>query len=363
MTIRQRLTFWYGGVLLLVVILTAGMMYFELIVERGWREAEGQPHDPVAQEIAEVVVYCLLPLTAIAVAGGWWLLQKSLRPLERLVLDVEKLHAHNLSEQLPRTGNRDEVDRLTEALNLSHARLEDSFRRIREFTIGASHELRTPLAVLHGEIETALNSPGLSAGHREMFASQLDEIQRLTKIVSDLSLLARVDGGHVQLALVPIRLDELLRESFGDAQILAQAMDVTVSLDRCDAACILGDRHRIRQLLLILADNAVKYNRPGGTIEYTLTADRGFVVLEVGNTGMGVPADKIPRVFDRFFRANEQTNPQVEGSGLGLSIARWIVQSHQGTVDFESTFGSYTRVRVRFRAVQEEGEVLQPLPL
>jgi signal transduction histidine kinase len=348
MTIRQRLTLWYGGVLLLVVVLTAAMMYFELIVERGWREAEGQPHVPVTQEIAEVVAYCLLPLTLVAVCGGWWLLQRSLRPLERLLQDVEQLRADNLSRQLPRTGNRDEVDRLTEALNLSHARLEDSFRRVREFTIGASHELRTPLAVIHGEIEMALNSPGLSPEHREMFAGQLDEIQRLTRIVSDLSLLAKVDAGRVSLAQMPVRLDELVRESFGDAQILAQAREVCVSLDRCEATTILGDRHRIRQLLLALTDNAVKYNHPGGRVEYRLTVERGGVLLEIGNTGKGVPPELVPRVFDRFFRANQECNMEAEGSGLGLSIAKWIVESHQGSIEFVSDYGVYTRVRVRF---------------
>ncbi len=348
MTIRQRLTLWYGGVLLLVVVLTAAMMYFELIVERGWREAEGEPHVPVTQEIAEVVAYCLLPLTLVAVCGGWWLLQRSLRPLEQLVQDVEQRRADNLSRQLPRTGNRDEVDRLTEALNLSHARLEDSFRRVREFTLGASHELRTPLAVIHGEIETAMNSPGTSPEQREMFAGLLDEIQRLTRIVADLSLLAKVDAGRVSLEALPVRLDELVRESFGDAQILAQAREVSVSLGPCEATSILGDRHRIRQLLLALADNAVKYNHPGGRIEYGLTADREGVVLVIGNTGKGVPPELVPRVFDRFFRANQECNPEAEGSGLGLSIAKWIVESHQGSIEFIAGHDGYTRVRVRF---------------
>lgn len=348
MTIRRRLTFWYGGVLLLVVVLTAAMMYFELIVERGWREAEGKPHVPVTSEIAEVVAYCLLPLTAFAVCGGWWLLQRSLRPLERLVHDVEQLRADNLSQQLPRTGNRDEVDRLAEALNLSHARLEDSFRRVREFTVGASHELRTPLAVIHGAIETALQSPGTTREQREMFAGLLDEIQRLTRIVSDLSLLAKVDAGHMPLALAPVRLDELVQETFGDAQILAQPREVSVTLDRCEEVTLLGDRHRIRQLLLALTDNAVKYNQPGGRVEYRLLAEHEGLLLEIGNTGKGVPSELVPRVFDRFFRANQQCNTEAEGSGLGLSIAKWIVESHQGSIEFISDFGVYTRVRVRF---------------
>jgi heavy metal sensor kinase len=342
MTIRQRLTLWYGGILLLSVILTAGMMYFELIVEQAWRAAAGRPHDPVVEEIAEVIFFCLLPLTVLTVVGGAWLLRKALRPLENLATAVGRLQAHNLREPLPRTYNGDEVDRLTEALNASHARLEEAFKRIRDFTLNASHELKTPLAVLHGEIETALNEPATTPSQREALASQLDEIQRLSRIVEDLTLLARADSGELHLKREPVRLDELIRDSFADAQILAQSHNLAVTLPRCDAVTLPGDRHRLRQLLLNLTDNAIKYNQPEGRVELSLSRHEDRVELRFTNTGPGIAPHRLPRVFDRFYRGDESHHSGIEGCGLGLSIAQWIARAHGGEIHITSEHGETT---------------------
>lgn len=344
MSIRQRLTLWYGGILLLSVILTAAMMYFELVIEQAWRIAAGRPHDPVAEEIAEVIFYCLLPMTLVTVAGGWWLLRKALRPLENLATTVSQLQAHNLREPLPRTGNGDEVDRLTEALNASHARLEEAFKRIRDFTLNASHELKTPLAVLHGEIEAALGDPETSPRQREVFSSQLDEIQRLSKIVSDLSLLAKADAGQAQLQLEPVALHELVQDSSADAQILAQPRQIKVHLDPCEPTTLRGDRHRLRQLLLNLTDNAIKYNQNGGRVGIILRRRDQRAELVITNTGPGIAPERLPRVFDRFYRSDESHNRDIEGSGLGLSIAQWIVEAHGGTIHIASA--GETRVTV-----------------
>lgn len=345
MTIRQRLTLWYGGLLLLAVILTAGMMYFELIIEPAWKRQRGHSHDPVEEEIAEVIFYCLLPLTVLTVVGGWWLLRKALRPLEKLAAAVDQLHLHNLREPLPRTDHRDEVDRLAEALNASHARIEDSFSRIRAFTLNASHELKTPLAVLHGEIETALNDPATTPPQRESFASQLDEIQRLSQIVEGLTFLAKADAGEANLKREPVQLDELVRDSFADAQILAQSRNIAVALSRCDAVKVSGDRHRLRQLLLNLTDNAIKYNQPDGRLDMVLVRHKDRAELVVANTGLGIPPDRLPLVFDRFYRGDESHNTAVEGCGLGLSISQWIVHAHGGEISITST-GGKTIVKV-----------------
>lgn len=344
MSIRQRLTLWYGGILLLSVILTAGMMYFELIVEQAWRAADGRPHDPVAEEIAEVIFFCLLPLTALTVVGGSWLLRKALRPLESLATTVDQLQAHNLREPLPRTHNGDEVDRLTEALNASHARLEAAFKRIRDFTLNASHELKTPLALLHAEIEAALTDPEASPRQREMFSSQLGEIQRLGKIVSELALLAKADAGQAQLQFESVPLHELVQDSFGDAQILAQSRQIEVRLDPCEHTTLWGDRHRLRQLLLNLTDNAIKHNQPGGCVRMMLRRLEQRAELVITNTGPGITPERLPRVFDRFYRGDESHNSDLEGSGLGLSIAQWIVEAHGGTIQITSA--DETRVTV-----------------
>lgn len=356
MSIRQRLTLWYGGILLLSVILTAGMMYFELIIEQRWRVEAGQRHDPVGEEIAEVISYCLLPLTVVTVFGGWWLLRKALLPLESLATTVGGLQAHNLHEPLPRTGNGDEVDRLTEALNASHARLEEAFRQVKDFTLNASHELKTPLTLLHGEIETALNDPASTPAQRESFASQLDEIQRLGKIVEGLTLLAKADAGQARLKCEPVALDELVRDSFADAQILAQPAKLSVSLDACDAVTLWGDRHRLRQLLLNLVDNAIKYNQLNGCVKLALRRRDDLIALVFTNTGPGIPPDRLARVFGRFYRGDTSHNRNIEGCGLGLSIAQWIVQSHGGTIQIASSLGE-TTVSVSFPQLGR-----QPMP-
>jgi signal transduction histidine kinase len=227
------------------------------------------------------------------------------------------------------------------------ARLDNSFQRIREFTLHASHELKTPLTVLRGELETALHDDRTSNQLKEQLASQIDEIERLAKIVDGLTLLTKADAGQISLKCEPVRLDELVRESAADAKILAQPQGVEVREERCDETTINGDRHRLRQLLLNLADNAVKYNQPGGKIHFSLERDGAFSVLKISNTGAGLAPDLQPRVFERFFRGDASHNSAVEGCGLGLSIAQWIVHAHKGEIQFVSTPNQITTVSIR----------------
>ena len=201
--------------------------------------------------------------------------------------------------------------------------------------------------------------------------SQIDEIDRLTKIVDGLTLLTKADAGQVALHLEPLQLDELVRESFADANILAHPAGIRVSLSDCQETAIQGDRHRLRQLLLNLTDNAVKYNNPGGAVAISLRRAGAAAELRIANTGPGLPAELQPRVFERFFRGDASHNREVEGCGLGLSIAQWIVHAHGGTIQFASQPGQLTTVTVRlplaappFVASRLKGELgfLEPPP-
>lgn len=348
MTIRTRLTVWYAGVFLVSILLMAGVMYYELVIERAATKAAGKPTEPVQEEIAEIVFFYGLPAALVTIIGGWVLLKRALAPLDNLASAAQRLHVHNLREPLPRTGNGDEVDRLSEALNSTNARLEDAFNRIREFTLHASHELKTPLAVLHGEIETTLTDPVTTPAQREAFASQLDEIQRLTKIVEGLALLAKADAGLLVLAKESVRLDELVQDSFADALLLAQPHKIRVTLTACDEVTVRGDRHRLRQLLLNLTDNAIKYNQPDGRVEMCLSRNDHAAELAIANTGKGIPAPALRRVFDRFFRGDESHSSEIEGCGLGLSIAEWIAKAHGGRIHITSEPGKLTTVTVNF---------------
>ena len=346
MTLRQRLALRYGAVVLVALALLAGLTYHEFATERRLRELLGPAHQAEGNwgEWAEVYVYAMIPLILL---GGWWLTRRSLLPLSKFAKAVERTHVENLREPLPRTGNGDEVDRLAEAFNVMAARLDQSFQQIRDFTLHASHELKTPLTVMHGELETAIRSQdSYTPQQRECLHSLLDEVQRLTKIVDALTLLSRADSGQLQLDRQPVRLAELVRESYEDALILAESNNVQVTLTDCADVVVQGDRHRLRQLLLNLVDNALKYNHDGGRVTLALRHSNNSAEIEISNTGEGIPPDLQPRLFERFVRGEQARKHAIDGCGLGLPIARWIAQAHGGTIQLSSEPGKTTTARV-----------------
>jgi heavy metal sensor kinase len=346
MTIRTRLTFWYAGILT-VSLLVIGFGTYQEIDERLRHEHRREPEEHALAEAGEMVFQVGLPAILLGLLGGWWLTRRALAPVAGLTDAIKKIHERNLREPLTRTKNGDELDRLTEVFNGMLARLDDSFNRTREFTLHASHELKTPLTILCGETETALRDELLSAGERERAASQLDELRRLARIVDGLTLLAKADAGQVALKLEPVRLDELVRDNFADAQILAEPHGIQVELAACEEAMVHGDRHRLRQLLLNLADNAVKYNQPKGRVTINLHRTGDTAELTIANSGPGIPPEVLPRVFDRFFRGDPAHSQTVDGCGLGLSIVQWIVSAHNGSVKIESVPSKITTVTVR----------------
>jgi len=151
----------------------------------------------------------------------------------------------------------------------------------------------------------------------------------------------------VNLNYEPVRLDELVKDSYTDAQILAGSSHVKVELAACDEVLVRGDRHRLRQLLLNLTDNAIKYNEPQGRVIITLNRSGNSADLVISNTGPGIAPEKLPRVFDRFYRCDPAHSNEVEGCGLGLSIAQWIVRAHRGSIAIVTEPDALTRVTVR----------------
>jgi signal transduction histidine kinase len=346
MKIRTRLTLWYAAIL--IVSLTAiGIETYQEIAEQMQHSHRHNLWEHALDETSEIILWVGLPAVIFGLLGGWWITRKALRPVTALTEAVEKIHDRNLHTPLPRTRNGDELDRLTEVFNAMTARLDGSFQRIREFTLHASHELKTPLTVMRGELETALREDNLTPAQKDRVASQIDEIERLAKIVDGLTLLTKADAGQVHLNFEPVRLDDLVRESFADTKILAQPQNIQVNLDKCEEITISGDRHRLRQLLLNLTDNAVKYNHPNGAITVSLQRNDGFAELKISNTGAGIAPELQPRVFERFFRGDTSHGNTVEGCGLGLSIAQWITVAHYGSIQFASEPDKLTVVTVR----------------
>jgi signal transduction histidine kinase len=350
MNIRTRLTLWFALVLVLSLTAMGVLSYYELVVEP---RSRAQAEDP-GEEVGEALAWCGVPALVLGLGGGWWLMRRALAPIAALSHAAERINEHHLAERLPRTGSGDELDRLTQVFNEMTERLEQSFSRIHEFTLHASHELKTPLTVIHGELETALHEQCLSVEQRSRLESELDEIQRLTRIVDGLNLLTKAGAGQIPLSREPVRLDELVREAFSDAQSLGRPNQIRVNLAGCEQVLVTGDRHRLRQLLLNLTDNAVKYNSPRGTVTLELGRVAQAAQITIANTGPGIAPALVPRIFDPIFRGDASHSQAVDGCGLGLSIAKWIAGAHGGLIEITSVPGRMTTALVRLPVAAAE---------
>jgi len=351
MTIRTRLTLWYAGILLLALLVTGWGAYRAMLGQSHRPQPdEAGPDSPEHQalkETAEMMVVTGLPVVCLGLLGGWWLTRRALAPVAKLTQAMEKIQPQHLPEPPPRKGSGDELDRLTEVFKAMTARLDGAFNRVRELTLRAAREFKAPLAVLGAEMEAARRDESLSEPEQERVTRQLDELRRLTRMVEGLAWLTQADAGQIVLTQEPVRWDELIRDNFADALIQAQPLGIRVELSAREAVTILGDRQRLRQLLLNLTDNAVKYNRSHGHILMVLRRVGDTAEFAISNTGKGIPPEILPRIFDRFFRDNSSPGKTAEGCGLGLSIAQWIVTAHQGTITVESPETELTMVRVR----------------
>lgn len=334
-TLRTRVGLRYALVVSCGLLVLGWLVHHEFIVEPELFRKYGIPeHETNATgELAEVVLYGSIPLSFLL---GWLLVRNSLSPIQNLAEAVERFHPGNLGMRLPRTQNGDEVDRLSAAFNSMASQVEKGFQQVREFTLNASHELNTPLTLMRAQLEHALaQCPPGDSPHREWLHQQLDEVQRLGAIVESLSFLSRADAGLVRMERQQVRLHELVEECEEDTRILSESDAIAVSSEVVQVS-VVGDRHRLRQLFLILADNAVKYNHPSGSIALRLSQAGEQVVFAITNTGPGLNTEFQTRVFDRFVRGPHPAARRVEGSGLGLSIARWIVDAHGGTIKVDS---------------------------
>lgn len=279
----------------------------------------------------------LIPIAlVVSVIGGLYLANTSLRPVDEITRRARRITAENLDQTIPLRRVDDEIGRLTATMNDMIRRLHDSFAQVRQFSADASHELRTPLTVMRGEIELALRNVKTAEEYRRVMASALEEILRLTTIIDNLLLLARADRGMYDGTFSEVDLAELAGELYDDGTMLAEPKRITVTLERNDPAMIVGDRVRLRQLFLNLIDNAIKYTPEGGSVSIAVERNNGSALFRVKDTGIGIPPEETGRVFDRFYRVDKARSREMGGSGLGLSIARWIAELHRGSIRVES---------------------------
>jgi heavy metal sensor kinase len=292
----------------------------------------------------------------MASLGGQFLAHKALKPVDQITQTARLITSQNLNQRIPPPRVKDEISRLIETLNDMITRLDQSFRQVKQFSSDASHELKTPLTILRGEVEVALRKDRASEEYQKVLASNLEEIGRMTQIVDELLLLSRADSGEIQLSRKEISLSEILREAIPHASLLARNKNLNIQAALPEGeVTILGDRLRIRELFLNLIENAVKYTEEGGSVRVELTRnnsgshagnwgerpheEQAFAEVRVVDTGIGISVEDQARIFDRFFRVDKARSREQGGSGLGLSICKWIVEAHQGRLSVESEVG------------------------
>ena len=305
---------------------------------------------PMRTYVAELLVVLLLGLplaVAIAGFGGYLLARRALAPVDRMAEQARSITAERLKERLPVDNPDDELGRLASVFNQTLMRLESSFDQMRRFTADASHELRTPLTAMRSVGEIGLRGRREASDYREIIGSMLEEVDRLSLLVDRLLTLSRADSGESMLTRDRVNLCELAQEVTDQLEVLAEEKQQSLTVEEEGPSQCLGDPMVLRQALLNLVDNAIKYSPVGGRIVVRVSTENGVAVLDVSDTGPGIPAELRPRVFDRFYRADRsRSRENGGGTGLGLSIARWAVEVNGGQLTLENVEGPGATFRI-----------------
>lgn len=274
------------------------------------------------------------------------------RPLEDIATVARQItRADDLSRRVPHSSRTDEIGELARAFNQTLERIDRLFRSQQRFLADVSHELRTPLTSVRGNLDLMRR---FGRYDQESMDVIQDEMERMSRLLGDLLLLARADTGGLPLRHEPVELDNILFEVY--RQISRIEKTVVVELTAVDQVMILGDEDRLKQLLLNLVDNGIKYTQPGGTVRLNLSKESSWAHLTVSDTGIGIPAEDLPHIFDRFYRVDKARSRAQGGSGLGLAIAKWIVQAHGGTIQVDSAVGQGTTFRITLPLYQPLGQ-------
>ena len=275
------------------------------------------------------------------------------QPLEEIATAARQItRADDLSRRVPHSSRTDEIGELARAFNQTLERLDRLFRSQQRFLADVSHELRTPLTSVRGNLDLMSR---FGSYDEESMAVIQDEIRRMSRLLDDLLLLARADTGGLPLHHEPVELDNVLIEVY--RQVSRIEKPVTVELTDVDQVMIVGDEDRLKQLILNLVDNGIKYSQPGGTVKLSLAKDDSMAYLTVSDTGIGIPPEDLPHIFDRFYRVDKARSRGQGGSGLGLAIVKWVVQAHGGDIKVNSVVGEGTEFRITLPLYQPVGNL------
>jgi heavy metal sensor kinase len=344
------------------------------MIEKGWMHdddgkekyflAIGRSLAPGYKTVAEFTrTYLLLAPAMLLLASlfGWWLAGLAIRPLNSVAHAAQNVTGSNITVQIPLRGAGDELDHLIDSFNRMTERLHQSFEQIRRFSTDVSHELRTPITAIRGQLEVALFTAETPDQYRESIINAMEDIEKLSSIVRALLLLSQAESGQLALQKSPLDLGDVVTDLVDQFQIPAEEKEVTLTASIEPCAPVEADRTQMERLLSNLLSNAVKYTPKGGSVKVIVGPARepGWTKLSVEDTGVGIPAENLPHIFDRFYRVrNSQTN-SIQGLGLGLSFVAWIVEAHGGRIDVASNAGEGTRFTV---LLPSGAEAPEPVP-
>ncbi|GJL77748.1 MAG: two-component sensor histidine kinase [Nitrospinaceae bacterium] len=311
----------------------------------------GTSLESVRETLKNLKIFLLTAVPLVLLAAtlfGRFIARRALKPVSRIIQTARDVGGGaDLSKRIPVPELQDEIGQLARTFNDMMDRLESSFSQIRQFSSDASHELRTPLTVLQGQNELILNKERQAKEYQEVISSNLEEINYMSKVLEDLFVLSRSDENQVQLECKPINLREVIDEVFNHAQALANDKNITITVAFLEPVEINGDPVRLRQMVWNILHNAIKYTQPGGQIKISLEDQEDSAFLTIQDTGLGIPEEDLPHIFNRFFRVDKARSRQEGGSGLGLSICKHIVEAHKGHIEVESKVGAGTKFKIR----------------
>jgi heavy metal sensor kinase len=291
----------------------------------------------------------LLPVLVVCAAGaGYLLVGWALRPVDQMASSAERMSMQNLEARLPVLPSGDALQRLSLSLNHLLSRLRDSVRSSRRFLADASHELRTPLTVIKGELQEIVAGEAVEGALRERVGSVLEEVARLEHLVSGLLVLSRLDAGDAKREWFDVDLAALGTSTAEQMRLMAEDRGIQLQTCALEPLVVRGDRGRLKQVIVNLLDNAIRFTPRGGAVTLRTFREGGDELLEVSDTGVGIPAAALPHLFERFYRVDEARSRDEGGAGLGLSIAESICTAHGARLEVDSELGLGSRFRLRF---------------
>ena len=288
-------------------------------------------------------VYSVPFMIVISIATGWFIANRVLRPFKDIAKAAEKISSGNLNTQIVTRYKEEEVQILVKSFNAMVDRLNRSFQQMRTFNADAAHELRTPLSILRGDTELLLRSANLADDDiRSALKSNLEELDRLTRIINDMLMLSEAEAGEEVLLKEPIVLHTFIDGLIEPLRTLAAQRNIQIKVVEMPDIQIKGDKSLIHRAVFNIVDNAIKYSKDHGEVEISGVVKGSSVELGIKDHGIGISSADLPHIFDRLFRADLARNRTGGGIGLGLSITKWIIEAHQGNIRVNSNLGHGT---------------------